>query len=206
LETGQPGQVFRPEAGFVLDVAFSPDGRYALASTASGAAFMWPVEGGDVIQRFALDGPAGAPSVAVSPDGTRVAVGSRFGQVVLFEAGSGRQQGVFSGHTDVVRDLAFSPDGTQLLSASADGTARLWDVVTGTELRRYNRRPFTVHSAVFAPDGRTVLVAANDGLARRYDVDYQGTVQYLCRRLQRDLSEEEQAQYEINGEVTTCQP
>ncbi len=75
----------------------------------------------------------------------------------------------------------------------------------GAELRRYNRRPFTVHSVVFAPDSRTVLVAGNYGLAHRYDVDYQETVRYLCNRLQRDFSAEEQTQYDINGDLITCQ-
>jgi hypothetical protein len=49
-----------------------------------------------------------------------------------------------------------------------------------------------------------VLVAATDGVARRYDVDYQETIRYLCRRLQRDFSGEEQTQYELDPEVTTC--
>jgi WD40 repeat protein len=198
-------RVFSPEAGFVLDVAFSPDGHYALASTASGVALMWAVDGGELVRQFALEAPAGMPSLALSPDGVTLAAGSRFGEVVLFEVETGQQLRVLSGHTDVVRDLAFSPDGLRLISASADGTARLWDVATGTELRRYNRRPFTVHSAAFAPDGRTVLIAGNDGLAQRYAVDYQETVRYLCRRLQRGFSAEEQSQYEIDRVVTTCQ-
>lgn len=204
LEAGEPAQVFNPEAGFVLDVAFSPDGQTALAATASGVVFMWAVGDGQLVRQFKLDGPTGAPSVAVSPDGAGVAVGSRFGPIVLFNAANGQQQRVFSGHTDVVRDLTFSPDGTLLLSASADGTARLWDVTTGMELRRYNRRPFTAHSVAFAPDGRTVLVAANDGEALRYDVDYRQTVTYLCSRLQRDFTDDEQLQYDILNQEPTC--
>ncbi len=204
LEAGEPAQVFNPEAGFVLDVAFSPDGQTALAATASGVVFMWAVGDGQLVRQFKLDGPTGAPSVAVSPDGAGVAVGSRFGPIVLFNAANGQQQRVFSGHTDVVRDLTFSPDGTLLLSASADGTARLWDVTTGMELRRYNRRPFTAHSVAFAPDGRSVLVAANDGQALRYDVDYRQTVTYLCSRLQRDFTDDEQLQYDILNQEPTC--
>jgi WD40 repeat protein len=205
LTTGQAVQVFSPEVGFILDTAFSPDGRYALAS-AGNMALMWAVEGGQLVRTFELAGPVGAPSLAVSPDGQQVMVGSRVGDIVLFDLASGQQQQTFSGHTAGVRDLAFSPDGTLLLSGSVDGTARLWEITSGTELRRFNRRPFTVHGVAFAPDGRTVLIAGTDGLARRFDVDYQETIRYLCRRLQRDFSAEEQTQYEIDGDVMTCQP
>lgn len=205
LAAGQAAQVFRPDAGFVLDVAFSPDGRYALASGAGNLALMWAVEGGRLVRTFELDGPAGAPSLAVSPDGQLVAVGARTGEIALFDANSGQQQRTLTGHTAGVRDLAFAPDGKLLLSGSVDGTARLWDVAGGVELRRFNRRPFTVHSVAFAPDGRTVLVAASDGLGLRFDVDYQETVRYLCRRLQRDFSAEEQAQYEIDPDDASCQ-
>ena len=79
LEAGELAQLFSPEAGFVLDVAFSPDGRHALASTAAGVVFMWTVDDGQWVRQFELAGPTGAPSVAVSPDGARVAVGTRFG-------------------------------------------------------------------------------------------------------------------------------
>lgn len=203
LSSGQAVQVFSPEAGF-LDTAFSPDGRYALASGADGLALMWAIEGGQLVRKFELAGPVGAPSLAVSPDGKQVAIGTRVGEIALLDFTSGQQQKIISGHAAGVRDLAFSPDGKLLLSGGVDGTARLWEVTSGAELRRYNRRPFTVHGVAFAPDGRTVLVAATDGVARRYDVDYQNTIRYLCSRLLRDFSDEERAQYDINDQQPTC--
>jgi WD40 repeat protein len=205
LSTRQAVQVFSPEAGIILDTAFSPDGRYALAAGMASRVLMWAVEDGRLVRTFELAGPVGAPSLAVSPDGQQVAVGTRVGEIALFDLGSGQVQQMIIGHAAGVRDLVFSPDGKWLLSGSVDGTARLWEVSSGTELRRYNRRPFTVHGVAFAPDGPTVLVAGTDGQAYRYDVDYQETIRYLCGRLQRDFSEEEQTQYEIDPTVMICQ-
>ncbi len=205
VATGQAVRIFNPEAGFVLDVAFSPDGRHALASS-HGGVFMWALDSGQLMNHFEPVEPMGVPSVVVSTDGTQVIAGTRFGEILFFDATNGQQQRVLSGHTAAVRDLTLSPDGRLLLSASADGTARLWDITAGAELRRFNRRPFTIHSVAFAPDGRTVLVAANDGLALRYDVNYQDTVSYLCSRLQRDFSIEERVQYELVDTAATCKP
>ena len=205
LSTRQAAQVFSPEAGIILDTAFSPDGRYALAAGMDSRVLMWAVEAGRLVRTFELAGPVGAPSLAVSPDGQLVAAGTRVGEIALFDLDSGQAQRVIIGHAAGVRDLAFSPDGKLLLSGSVDGTARLWEISSGTELRRYNRRPFTVHGVAFAPDGRTVLVAGTDGLAYRYDVDYQETVRYLCRRLQREFSVEEQTQYELDPTAMSCE-
>ena len=60
-----------------------------------------------------------------------IAVGLGPKEIVIFDALTGRQQGVFSGHTRVVRSLAFSIDGTFLVSGSKDDTIKLWDVQTG---------------------------------------------------------------------------
>ncbi len=204
LTTEQVVQVFSPEAGTILDTAFSPDGRYALASGMDSLVLMWAVEGSQFVRKFELAGPIGAPSLAVSPDGDRVAIGTRVGEIALFEMDSGQQQKTFAGHTAGVRDLAFSPDGQLLLSGSVDGTARLWDLASGMEQRRYDRRPFTVHGVAFAPDSRTLLVSSSDGTARRFDVDYHDTINYLCSRLLRDLSDEERGQYGINDRPPRC--
>ena len=65
LSTRKAVQVFSPEGGFVLDTAFTPDGRYALAS-AGNMALMWAVEDGQLVRTFELAGPVGAPSLTVS--------------------------------------------------------------------------------------------------------------------------------------------
>jgi WD40 repeat protein len=206
IAAGQASHVLRPGAGFVLDATVSPDSEYALASTTQGQIYMWGIESGELQRTFELEGPAGAPSIAVSPDGRQLAVGSRLGDITLFEVDSGRRSGQLAGHTDVTRDLSFSPDGSLLLSSSQDGTARLWRADSGQELRRYNSQPFTVHSVAFNPHGQSVLTAATDGIVRQFDVDVDQTVRYLCQRLQRDFSAAERTQYDLTDATATCQP
>ncbi|KAG6328369.1 hypothetical protein ID866_10720 [Astraeus odoratus] len=65
-------------------------------------------------------------SVAFSPDGTRIVLGSSDKTVRVWDAERGVQIGSpLQGHTDWVRSIAFSPDGTRIVSGSDDKTVRV---------------------------------------------------------------------------------
>ena len=71
-------------------------------------------------------------SLAYSPDGTELAIGSRDNTVSLWNAATGQLTNTLAGHTEDVMSVGYSSDGTILASGSYDGTVRLWDVSTGT--------------------------------------------------------------------------
>jgi WD40 repeat protein len=77
-------------------------------------------------------------AVAYSPNGQRIASGSKDKTLGLWNADTGELIGdhLMSGHTDAVTDVEFGPGGGRppgggrILSRSDDHTLRLWDETT----------------------------------------------------------------------------
>jgi len=60
-----------------------------------------------------------------------------YDDITTFNALTGSQTAVFSGHTSHVISVAFSPDGTLLVSGSHDCSIKLWDVQTGGVVKTF---------------------------------------------------------------------
>ena len=60
-----------------------------------------------------------------SPDGTRLATGSKDARARTWDTASGQKLVEFR-HVNAVTSVAFSPDGTRLATASSDTSAKIW--------------------------------------------------------------------------------
>jgi WD40 repeat protein/tetratricopeptide (TPR) repeat protein/tRNA A-37 threonylcarbamoyl transferase component Bud32 len=111
-----------------------------------------------------------AQKADLSPDGTRVAVGTPDGSVHVWDVASGKALFPAPRHQGSVYDVSFSPDGNRLVTASEDRTARVWDAKTGVPLGPPIKHPRWVNQAAFSPEGRRILTSAGDS-ARIWDPD-----------------------------------
>lgn len=104
--------------------------------------------------------PTDVTCIAVSPDGSKLALATGGGFVRMWDVPSAREQARLEGHTGTVYRTTFSPDGSRVATASHDRTARVWDASTGRSLVTFSEHKFPVTAAAFLPDGQSVATTS----------------------------------------------
>ena len=121
----------------------------------------------------------GATTIAFSPNGTLLAVGTgasavlqskdkstiriwRLADYTLMLPLIGHEQGIIS--------IAFSPDGKLLASGSKDNTVRLWEVAEQRELATLRGHTKQINSVAFSPDGTLLASGSDDNTIRLWEV------------------------------------
>jgi WD40 repeat protein len=149
---------------------FSPDGAKVVSwGTGNTKAYVWETATGR--QLFTLEGHQKAVGVAAfSPDGKRIVTGSADHTLRLWDASTGKEQLVLTGHTADC-GACFAPDGKRIVSYSSDRTIRCWDAMTGQAIwKQTEHAGHAVTGRSFSPDGLIVSLGS-DGSVRILDAD-----------------------------------
>lgn len=162
------------------DAIFLATGWFPDACFASDGKAVWWLDSSGGVRRAGLvpwakaedvnfPGVAAARTLALSPDGTRLALGGRSGEVLLFDpAGKKLLRRFGPGHDGAVHSIGFTPEG-HVFTGSADGTARTWSTATGRELLRLGGHVRGCQSITVSPSGRLIVTGDRRGEVRAWD-------------------------------------
>jgi WD40 repeat protein len=141
-------------------VAYSPDGQLLASGDQAGEVRVWDMPGGTLRYVLPVRGPC-VHALAFSPDSksllTAAALDEGPGDINVWEAKTGKSDGVLKGHTKGVMEISFGPGGQTLVSGGLDATVRVWDFAKRREVR-----------VIPAPDGhwiRSVVLSADGKIA-----------------------------------------
>jgi WD40 repeat protein len=133
----------------------------------AGVVEVWDPETGSTIT---LDtGGVQANAARLSPDGTRVVIGSADQTAAIWDLATRRKVVRLDGHGGYVWDVGYSHDGNRIVTGSGDRTVRVWDAATG-ELLATSATSGAVRRARFLRDGEHVAITIEDWTLRVWDV------------------------------------
>jgi len=169
------------DAGQIIALAFSRDGRTLAGGVTDGTIRLWDPENGHPTALLTDAGWNDPVEVAFHPDGTTLA--DARGAVHLWDLASGRTTATLTlsrGDTvDSAWCVAFSPDGALLASGHSFDYVRLWDVASPSNVGILHGHSAFVLSVAFSPDGRLLASGSHDASVRLWDVAGRSSVATL---------------------------
>ncbi len=145
-------------------VAVADGGHLFACANARGHVAVWQ---GSAVERWELGQAASA--MAVSKDGSELAVGGELGALVAYDV-EHHEQRHLAGHTGTVLALALVEQGHYLASGAADRTVRFWDTAKAVSMQAPIVHSDAVSALGWSEDRRFVTLGGRDKTFRVSDL------------------------------------
>jgi small GTP-binding protein len=160
VATRQRLQILKGHVGFVIGLAWSPNGRILASCSEDGMIWLWNVANKRVLHK--LRGHSDRiEGFAWSSDGKRLCSSSWDCTVRLWNAETGKEIRKYIGHNAPVNCVTWSPNDQSIAAGSSNQTIRIWDAETGQEQFVLEGHTEEVISVSFFDSGR--LLVSLDG-------------------------------------------
>jgi WD40 repeat protein/serine/threonine protein kinase len=170
FDLAQKKEVFRTEPHLNSPdlAAFTPDGTRLVTHCSFRNPKVWDLATKKQIVQNSL---YWASAFALSRDARLGLMGMSDGDVVLFDAATGKDLHAMRGHTAFLNAVAVSPDGSVVASGGRDKLIKLWDAGKGRLIRTLVGHTDSIETLAFSPDGTVLASGAGDGTVRLWKLD-----------------------------------
>jgi WD40 repeat protein/DNA-binding SARP family transcriptional activator len=172
VERGRIAERFTGQRGEVWGLDVTADGRTLVTSATDGRAVVWDLAGDRRLdRRFTVGAPLDTSiraawfvidvtrGLAISPDGSTLAVTQSGGAVDLIDARTLRRRQTIQAMQDFAGNVAFSPDGRLLAVVGGNGRITLWNARTLRSAGELRGLRADAQALAFSPDGRFLAAA-----------------------------------------------
>ena len=172
VERGRIAERFTGQSGEVWGLDVTADGRTLVTSATDGRAIVWDLAGDRRLdRRFTVGAPLDTSiraawfvvdvtrGLAISPDGSTLAVTRSGGAVDLIDARTLRRRQTIQAMQGFAGNVAFSPDGRLLAVVGRNGRITLWNARTLRSAGELRGLRADAQALAFSPDGRFLAAA-----------------------------------------------
>ncbi|MGZ6005649.1 MAG: N,N-dimethylformamidase beta subunit family domain-containing protein, partial [Candidatus Saccharimonadales bacterium] len=168
VTSGNP-RLTLPKSDFVIDMAFSPDGKSLAAVGQDSRITVWNSQSGSITQVI-TSRQNGVNTIAFSPDSEILAIGGRDSQIALWNKETGLKQVSLSDMAGAeITDLLFSPDGKTLAAVEQNARVTFWDSQSGATSHILTGHQNGVKAIAFSPDSNTLATGGQDAQIKLWD-------------------------------------
>ena len=167
--TGKPLPSPGQEREWVMEVLWSPDGRWFASTSFSGQVTIREDATGRVVYQSA--GRDVAYTVAFHPTRPLAAWGSYDGFVRLVDLTNGQETGRIPAQDEGVLYTTFTPDGEGLVASGEDGTIRRFSLGSQKLVTEYVGHESGVTAVSFSRDARSMISGGDDATVRVWDTE-----------------------------------
>ena len=126
-------QTVTPCGSYPQLMTFSANDKRIAGRSFCGIVDVWNADTGRLVRE--VDERGEVSSVDLTPDGSRLLVGSWDSRATIWSVASGKPLHQLIGHTRGINGASFAAGGSLVVTSSLDHTVRVWDAGSGKQLR-----------------------------------------------------------------------